>query len=112
MGEKRKIGDDPYAGLPRRRLFASSGSVEVPVAKAITVDEVIGEMCGSVERGSDLVLSREISKNILEKSGEKKDDPKKRRGRPSLGEPWKAEGISKVTWFKREKKRKAGLEGV
>ena len=112
MGEKRKNGDDPYAGLPRRRLFASSGSGEVPVAKAITVEEVIAEMGRAVEGGAELILSRGISKNISEKSGEKKDDPKKRRGRPSLGEPWKAEGISKVTWFKREKKRKAGLEGV
>jgi hypothetical protein len=33
----------------------------------------------------------------------------KKRGRPSLGEPWKAAGISRVTYFRRKKSGK--LEG-
>lgn len=30
--------------------------------------------------------------------------PSLKRGRPSIGEPWKAEGVSKRTWYRRQKK--------
>jgi hypothetical protein len=38
--------------------------------------------------------------------------PKRKRGRPSLGDPWLADGISRRTWFRQQNRPKVALNSV
>ena len=80
---KSKIGDDPFAGLPRRQLYAHEKFERDNALRAPFVDKPVTKPAGTNET--------------------KPAGTKPRGGRPSIGEPWIAAGMSRSAWFRKKK---------
>lgn len=89
---KAQIGDDPFPGLGRRGFYAEAARV----AFAEATNHLIPEMPAPTDE--------------YKPPPKPKRTPKGRgagkRGRPNVeGErPWEAEGVSRMTWHRRQKK--------
>ncbi len=76
---------DPFEGLPRRSLFVEDAEQSAKEAAKRTVKAI---------------------RKTVQKAREALETPKK-RGRPATStKPWEAEGISRRTYFNRQKKAK------
>lgn len=115
MAEKKN--PDPFDNLPRRSLFGD----DVASSKKVNRDEK--EIAVKRLQESSLVASAPkvapIEKSVVGRSGQSAKtstvlhdeskgsmgDTKKSIGRPKIvGEPWILAGMSKRTWYRRQKK--------
>ncbi len=104
---------DPFPNLSRPSLFASKR--ETDKAKAppapISIDDVVEKMAGSVARGAEFGMSENLKSAKVNKSSGRQSktkpvvsEPKKRGPKPKGDpEPWKTEGVSRRTYFRRQK---------
>jgi len=98
--------------LPRRGMFRDAGPMtktDEDMSRAIRAreraaldarkptfeDRILGRLGPlTAEQEQDLALYCETMKGAV------KDALKSKRGRPSIGKPWEAEGISRATYFR------------
>ena len=109
MDEKK----DPFAHLPRRGFYTEDGVIPKEAWDRLRGGERLGiarkALSGSLKAESVTIIVPPITTPLPGTGGEAGPAPSKRKkGRPSLGEPWKLMDppISRRAYFQRKKEGK------
>jgi len=101
MSEKEKRNTDPFPQLVRRPLFVDMPREVIHVTSFPTIE--MSEICDPTNFGVAPAKAAKIDE-LREKMAEA---AKPKRGRPKTStEPWKGAGVSKATWYRRQKEGK------
>ena len=106
---KEKATSDPFPDLPRRSLYVPLDHKAVVIDPAEVRRAVAREAMGRAGPGPEReVMPVAEHKPSVEARPAVTDGVAagRKRGRPSLGKPWEAEGISRSAYFERKTKLK------